>query len=201
MRKGCMLAVFLVVGCAAFEPAREVSPPQIPAGKRMLVLDSGGIESLNFAVFDRKTNEKVLETYGLTAYLSPGTYRIVIQTDLDQPVVIDSVEIAEAEEMHVRVPLGQFLITVYEDILDQQGNVSKRITPHPRFSIYDYEFRKVLGKGTILSPVKRYIVPVGDYKVSIYLPGTNEGRIVRIAEVRFGSVYPLTFRFSTTSRE
>ncbi|MCK4417562.1 MAG: hypothetical protein KAV99_05295 [Candidatus Latescibacteria bacterium] len=187
------LFLLFLIGCAA----TQVPPPPIPAGKTMLVLEAAGVESLNFTVFDQGTGEKVLETAGLSAFVSPGTYKVVIQTDIDQPVVIDSVKIKTELEKHLQVPVGRFIMTVSEEYTDQQGE-KKTTRVRPRFTIYDYTMSRPLAKGVTTFPPKRYVLPLGNYKVSIEMMGTFEQRIIKEAKIRFGRIYPIDFQFTSS---
>ncbi len=189
-----LLLVF--IGCAT----TQVQPPSIPAGKAMLVLEAGGVERLNFTVFDQNTGEKLLEATGLTAYLSPGVYKVVVQPDIDQPVVIDSVKIQSELEKHIKIPVGRFIMTVFEEYTNEQGEV-KILRVYPRFTIYDYTMSRPLAKGVTTSPPKRYVLPIGDYKVSIELMGTMEERIIKPVEIRFGRIYPVEFRFTSRKQQ
>ncbi|MCD6169080.1 MAG: hypothetical protein J7J76_00785 [Candidatus Latescibacteria bacterium] len=191
---GCLTLLFLV-GCAT----TRVQPPSIPAGKSMIVLEAGGVESLNFGIFDQNTGEKVVETAGLTAFVPPGIYKLVVQTDIDQPVVIDSVKIQTELEKHIEIPVGRFIMTVSEQYTDEQGEEKTRRV-RPRFTIYDYTLSRPLAKGITTFPPKRYVLPIGDYKVSIELPGTFEQRIIKEAKIRFGRIYPLEFQFTSRTR-
>lgn len=187
------LFLLFLIGCAA----TQVQPPSIPAGKTMLVLEAAGVESLNFTVFDQGTGEKVTEASGLMAFVSPGTYKVVIQTDIDQPVVIDSVKIRTELEKHLQVPVGRFIMTVSEEYTDEQGD--KKISRiRPRFTIYDYTLSRALAKGVTTFPPKRYVLPLGDYKVNIELMGTLEQRIIKEAKIRFGRIYPIDFQFTSS---
>ena len=194
-----LLLLGLIVGCATTGggPGREV--PAIPAGKGHLVLEAGGIEELDFSVFDQETGEKVTQLYGLHTYLDPGIYRVEVETDFTyadfRNVVLDDVEIVVGQEKHVQVPVGRFMINVIQESDQTQQLFSSGRIRLP-FRVYDFGRRTVLlDRGLTSTQVKYFIAPIGDYKVELTpRSGSSIDHIIRPIEVRFGRPYPVTIQ-------
>lgn len=186
--------VLVLFGCAATtgQGGREVVPP----GKGHLILETGGIEDLSFAVFDQATGQKMADVYGWRSYLDPGTYRIVVKTDLNDEVELEDVEVVEGQETHQRVPIGRFMVIVLADQGTDRSGSGKLQIP---FVVYDYGMKEVLGQSMTSVQVEQLIAREGDYKVRLTprMGGGEAGQerihdIIRPIQVRFGRVYPLT---------
>lgn len=157
-------------GGGAYEPA------PIPEGKGRLTLQAGGINQLNFYITDAATGDEVYEDMPrmsarspsaydsgaeaprLTVDLPPGTYTVVVNTDIDDDVVVDDVQVQMGQEIYVPVRVGRFQVQF------QGGDTFGSQMP---FLIMDYNMSSVLGKGMTSSEVKRFIVPEGRYKIRI----------------------------------
>jgi len=196
------LGMVLLFGCAAStgQRGREIIPP----GKGHLILETGGIEHLNFAVFDQATGQKVADIYGWKTYLDPGMYRIVVKTDLHDEVDLDDVNIVEGQETHTMVPIGRFMVTVLGDQGTDRSRAGRLQIP---FAIYDYRMKTVLGRGMTSVQVEQLIAPEGVYKIRL-TPRTGGGEgggqerlhdIIRPIQVQFGRVYPLTIDLRSTA--
>ena len=193
----------LIAGCATTGggPGREV--PVIPAGKGHLVLEAGGIEELDFSVFNQETGEKVTQLYGLHTYLDPGIYRVEVATDFTyedlRSVVLDDVEMVVGQEKHVRVPVGRFMINVIQESGQAQQPFGTGKIRLP-FRVYDFGRRTVLlDRGMTSTQVKYFIAPLGTYKVELTPRSFDESgsrieHIIRPIEVRFGRPYPVTIQ-------
>ena len=198
MRKFFVLVASMVLGCAA----TQVPPQQavIPPGKGELVLDAGGIEALDFVVYFQDTGREVARIYGLRTYLDPGTYKIVVKTDLEDEIEIEDVQIAVGQERHVRVPVGRFMVNVFGAGAQERGGTRRVQIP---FLVYDYGMHKVLGRGMSSLQVQHFVAREGMYMVRITPMITSAQGvttvhdIIRPVEVRFGTVYPLTIDLST----
>ena len=194
MRALLVLVALGVLGCAA-TPGPPPQQAVIPPGKGELVLEAGGIESLEFTVFSQEDGKQVARIYGLRTYLDPGIYKIVVQTDLEDEIEIEDVEIVAGQERHVRVPVGRFMVNVF-GVSSQQGVGARRV--QIPFLVYDYGMRKVLGRGMTSLQVQHFIAREGMYKIRVTPTITTTGGqamlhdIIRPIEVRFGMVYPVT---------
>ena len=151
-------------------------PVPIPEGKGRLTLQAGGINQLNFYIEDAATGDEVYkdnprmsarspsaydsgaEVPRLTVDLPPGTYTVVVNTDIDDDVEIDDVQVQMGQEIYVPVRVGRFQIQF------QGGDTFGSQMP---FLIMDFNMSAVLGKGMTSSEVKRFIVPEGRYKIRI----------------------------------
>lgn len=191
-------ATLMALGCVATQ-----GPPQqavIPPGKGELVLDAGGIESLDFIVYSQDTGREVARIYGLRTYLDPGTYKIVVKTDLEDDIEIEDVRIALGQERHLRVPVGRFMVNVFGAGTQEGGGTRRVQIP---FLVYDYGMHKVLGRGMTSLQVQHFVAREGMYKVRITPMVTSAQGIttlhdiIRPVEVRFGTVYPVTIDLST----
>ena len=191
--------ILFVLGCAAStgQRGREIIPP----GKGHLILEAGGIENLKFRVFDQATDQKVADIYsGWKAYLDPGTYRIVVETDLDDEIELEDIEIVEGQETHPTVPVGRFMVIV---LADQEGGTGSRKVRYP-FVVYDYEMKTVLGKGMTSLQVEQLVAPEGVYKIRLTPRTSVEGQesihdVIKNIQVQFARVYPLTIDLTTSS--
>ena len=198
----------LIAGCATTGGGAEREVPVIPAGKGYLVLEAGGIEELDFSVFDQETGKKVTQLYGLHTYLDPGIYRVEVATDFTyegfKSVVLDDVEIVAGQEKHVKVPVGRFMINVIQEREQQPFGSGKIRLP---FRVYDFGRRTVLlDRGMTSTQAKYFIAPLGTYKVeltprSFDETGSRIDHIIRPIEVRFGMLYPVTIRLMGSTRE
>jgi len=193
MRALLILGILGVLACAATQ-----GPPQqavIPPGKGELVLEAGGIEALDFTVYSQKDGRQIARIYGLRTYLDPGIYKIVVQTDLEDEIEIEDVEIVAGQERHVRVPVGRFMVNVFGATAGQEGMARRIQIP---FLVYDYGMHKVLGRGMTSLQVQHFIAREGMYKVRVTPTIVTSGGqtmlhdIIRPVEVRFGAVYPVT---------
>lgn len=172
------------------------APPPIPEGKGRLSLEAGGVSQLNFYVVNAATGDEVYETMprmsarspsaydsgaetsNLTVDLDPGTYNVVVNTDIDDDVAIDDVQVQLGQEIYVPVRVGRFQIQF------QGGEAFSSQMP---FIILDYNMTTVLGRGMTSSEVKRFIVPEGRYKVRIENSPTAFDAIQQV-DVNFGRI-------------
>ncbi len=174
---GVLPAALLVFGgCASTGSGSGggYGPPPIPEGKGRLMLETGGINEVNFYVLDEETGEEVhSETPRLSASspigfesgyrtlpqfvdLDPGTYLVVVNTDVDDSVE-KTVEVLMGQEVYVTIPIGRFQVI----FSDAQGR------SQVPFLIYDYNLSTMLGRGMTSTEVRYFILPVGEYKVRI----------------------------------
>jgi len=195
----CLLGIVLVTGCATTGGGAALGPPPIPEGRGRLFLETGGINEVNFYVIDPETDEEVYaETPRLLASspigyesggrrmpqyidLPPGTYTVVVNTDIRDSVEQRDVEIIMGEERYAQIPVGRFQL-LYSDT---QGR------SQIPFLIYDYTMRTLLGKGMTSTEVRYFIVPVGTYKVRIENSPTGLDEI-RPVQVGFGRTQNIT---------
>jgi hypothetical protein len=193
------MAWMLSSGCATTGGGGQYLPPPIPEGKGRLILDAGGINQLNFYVLDQETEETVYETsprmsgsspgayesgseeFGLSVDLAPGTYTVVVNTDINKNVELKGVEVAMGQEGYLRVPVGRFQLIFSGG--DQFGS-------QVPFLIMDYNMRSILGRGMTSSEVRHFIVPEGVYKIRMenLQAGLDE---IRPVEVVYGRITPL----------
>ncbi len=186
-RPGRAIILVLVIaawlmGCASSgKYSKKDELATIPEGKGVLILYSGGIPELDFRVVDQATDEVVVKGKGLQAFLEPGVYKVVVDTDLnvDDPVAIERVTITAGQLTHVEIPIGRFRVIVY-------GNEgASRPSVRMRFMLWDDEMSKILLKGMSalyesqhlqndVELTKYFVVPEGDYKIQIvplgYIP-------------------------------
>lgn len=178
--------------------------PLIPEGKGRLLLETGGIPELNFYVIDQATDQEVYsqtprasgssplgyERSGVAkpiyVDLAPGTYTLVVNTDIKDNVEVHDIPIAAGQDRYASVPLGRFQI-LYSS-LGGDGLPSRQQVP---FLIYDYNLRTVLGKGMTSTDLRYFIVPAGNYKVRLEnsQSGLDE---IRPVQVTFGGTQNIT---------
>lgn len=186
-------SIVLIVGCATTGGGEWQGPPPIPEGKGRLMLETGGINEVNFYVIDQETDDEVYsETPRLAASspigyerglrqlpqsvdLPPGVYTVVVNTDITDSVELADVEVKMGEERYAQIPIGRFQIL----FSTSQGRAQ---IP---FLIYDYNMRTMLGKGMTSTEVRYFIVPVGNYKIRIENSPTGLDEI-RLVQVSFG---------------
>ena len=194
-----LLACLLCSGCAATTGtgSRAYGPGPIPEGKGRLILDAGGIGDLNYFILDQETDEEVhshmprvaasspsaYERGGqpslLFADLAPGTYTVVVNTDIRDDVVVREVSIAMGQETYVPVQVGRFAVRI-------QGESGEAL--QIPFLIMDYGMRTLLGRAMSSSEVRHFIVPAGrSYKIRVENSPTGITEI-RSVDVSFGSV-------------
>lgn len=187
-------------GCAATTGGgSQYLPPPIPEGKGRLILDAAGINQLNFYVLDEETEETVYEAaprmsasspgayessspeFGLAVDLPPGTYTVVVNTDIKKNIELKGVEVKMGVEGYVPVPVGRFQVIFSGG--DQFGS-------QVPFLIMDYNMRSILGRGMTSSEVRHFIVPEGVYKIRMenLQAGLDE---IRPVEVVRGRITPL----------
>ena len=200
------LAVAALSACAATGgPGSAYMPPPIPEGKGRLTIQAGGINQLNFYIMDQATGEEVyedmprmaswspsafdsgVEQNRLTVDLDPGTYTVVVNTDIEDDVVIDDVVVTMGQEVYATARVGRFQIHF------QGGD---NLGPQIPFLIWDYNMTTVLGRGMTSSQVRRFIVPEGRYKVRIE---NSAGGLdtMRPLEVDFGRITQLMITTET----
>jgi hypothetical protein len=203
------MAWMLSTGCATTGGSSQYLPPPIPEGKGRLILDAGGINQLNFYVLDQETEETVYETaprmsgtlpgayesssqeFGLAVDLAPGTYTVVVNTDINKNIELKGVVVTMGQEGYLRVPVGRFQLIFSGG--DQFGSQMP-------FLIMDYNMRTVLGRGMTSSEVRHFIVPEGVYKIRMenLQAGLDE---IRPVEVVYGRITPLNLSVSTGQPE
>ena len=102
---GLVVAAICCLGVACATTGGGGSlPAPIPEGMGRLYLDAGGINQLNFFVIDQETDEEVysdtprlrgsspiayqsgVEEYRLKVDLPPGTYTVLVNTDIEDNV-------------------------------------------------------------------------------------------------------------------
>lgn len=199
-RAGLMiLALALAAGltaCASTTGGSDAyMPPPIPEGQGRLNLQAAGINQLNFYVVDDATGEEVYEDMPrlssrspsaydsgaeqnrLTVDLPAGTYTVVVNTDIDDDVVIEGVDVLMGQEKYVTVRVGRFQIQIQDETLGPQ-------TP---FLIWDWNMSTVLGRGMTSSNIRRFIVPEGRYKIRIENSASGFDTIKPV-EVNFGRI-------------
>ena len=189
----------VLAGCAASQTGSQYGPQPIPEGKGRLFLEAGGIMQLNFYVLDEETGEEVYsdmprvsaaspagyesswQENRLVVDLDPGTYQVVVNTDIRDDVVVPEVVVTMGQETHTPIGVGRFMV------LFSGGDQFGAQMP---FLIMDYGMRTVLGKGITSSQVKHFIVPEGRYKIRMeqIAAGLDEMRPV---DVVFGRVTPI----------
>lgn len=193
VRLSFVLLLGFGIGCATSGKGPYTETTAIPAGKGRLTLVLGGIEQINFSIYDKATSRKVTDLFGLQTYLDPGTYKLVVQTDLDQSVVIDNVKVTADQETPVQVQVGRFMVQIVEEQQQQQQQQATQSMSRKLqlpFVIYDYNLKKVLGKGTTSYQVKHYIAPVGVYRLRIQPSISSQGQVTK-TEI----VVPLSVEF------
>ncbi len=182
-------------------------PPPIPEGQGRLSLQAAGINQLNIYIVDDATGEEVYEDMPrissrspsaydsgaeqnrLTADLAPGTYTVIVNTDIDDDVVIDDVIVEMGQEKYVNVRVGRFQVHF------QGGGQFGTQMP---FLIFDWNMSTVLGRGMTSSEVRRFIVPEGRYKIR--MENSSSGfDIIKPVEVNYGRITQVII--STPSQE
>lgn len=198
LRAVALAVTCLLNACATTggSPGAAYQPAPIPEGKGRLTLEAGGINQLNFYIVDEKTGDEVYEdtprvssrspsaydsgaeAHRLTVDLDPGTYTVVVNTDIDDDVEVEGVIVQMGQEIHVPVRVGRFQVQFQGG--DQFGSQMP-------FLILDYNMRTVLGKGMTSSEVRRFIVPEGHYKIRIeHSPSGFD--VHRPVDVSFGRI-------------
>ncbi len=188
------LLVAVIGGCASTSGGSgNYGPPPIAEGKGRLMLETGGINRVNFYILDDETGEEVYaETprepaYSPTGYetgygslsqfvdLPPGKYLVVVNTDIEDSVERE-VEVRMGQEVYVTIPIGRFQLIFFE-------GSERRQMP---FLIYNYNLRTVLGRGMTSTEVRYFIVPTGEYKVRIENLTSSGRDEIRPVQVNMG---------------
>ena len=205
---GLVLLAALVAGCATTGGGSQYMPPPIPEGKGHLLLETGGIPELNFYVIDQETEDEVYsftprasarspsayERAGresrLQAYLDPGIYTVIVNTDFGETIEIPDVVVGLGEEKWVPVQVGRFLLNVTRDGVPAQV----------RFLLYDYNMRSVVGEGLSSTQLRHFITRTGVYKLRIEMLASGID-IHRIVEVNMGRVTPIIVELEPQEEE
>lgn len=217
----CMGVLFgssVLLGCAGSYATKggEAQPPPIPAGMGQIILDAGGISLLNYKIVDQATGKEVVVEQGrgrramstravergteapnLQKFIQPGTYKILVETDLerDQEIEIDDVQVGAGETKYVPLPVGQFSLIVTTSGSDPSAPSAQVQYP---FKIWDYSKRGFLGRGMTSTQVKYFVAREGLYKVSIEpSPGSNLGELIQDVRVQAGRVFPVRIDISS----
>ena len=188
----------MLAACASTSGGYDnYGPGPIPPDKGRLWIDAGGINELNFYINDQETGEEVysdfprmsgsapgayetgLQNTNLIVDLPPGTYTVVVNTDIDDDVEIPDVEIVARMEKYVSARLGRFQVRV-------AGGIGSNMP----YLIMDYSMRTVLGRGMTTQNVRHLIVPEGQYKIRMENSAIGLDQ-VRPVEVVYGR--PPTF--------
>ena len=180
-------------GCASTGSSAGYGPPPIDEGKGRLMLETGGINEVNFYVIDNETGDEVYSdsprasasspigyesSYGAFPQyvdLPPGSYLVVVNTDVEDSVEKE-VEIYMGQEAYVTIPVGRFQLIFFE------GSERRQVP----FLIYDYNLRTVLGRGMTSTEVRYFIVPTGEYKVRIENLSSSGSDEIRPVQVNMG---------------
>ncbi len=206
---GWSMAWMFSSGCATTGGSSQYLPPPIPEGKGRLILDAGGINQLNFYVLDQETEETVFEAaprmagsspgayesssqdFGLSVDLPPGSYTVVVNTDIKKNIELKGVEVKMGLEGYVPVPVGRF------QVIFTGGEQFGSQVP---FLIMDYNMRSILGRGMTSSEVRHFIVPEGVYKIRMenLQVGLDE---IRPVEVVRGRITPINIAIGGTQQE
>ena len=171
-------------------------PPPIPEGKGRLNLQAAGINQLNFYVVDDATGDEVYEdmprmssrspsgydsgaeTNRLTVDLPPGSYTVVVNTDIEDDVVIEDVKVLMGQENYVNVRVGRFQVQFQGD------SVMGSQMP---FLIWDWNMSTILWRGMTSSEIRMFIVPEGRYKIRI--ENSSSGfDVIKPVEVNYGRI-------------
>lgn len=193
------LASIWLTACASTSGSGGASaydPPPITEGKGRLSLQAAGINQLNFYVVDDATGEEVYEDMPrmssrspsgydsgseqnrLTVDLDPGTYTVVVNTDIEDDVVVEDVTVLMGQELYVPVRVGRFQVQF-------QGNTV--LGNQMPFLIWDWNMSTVLGRGMTSSEIRRFIVPEGRYKIRI--ENSSSGfDVIKPVEVNYGRI-------------
>ena len=180
-------------GCASTGSSAGYGPPPLDEGKGRLILETRGINEVNFYVIDNETGDEVYSdsprasasspigyesSYGAFPQyvdLSPGSYLVVVNTDVEDSVEKE-VEIYMGQEAYVTIPVGRFQLIFFE------GSERRQVP----FLIYDYNLRTVLGRGMTSTEVRYFIVPTGEYKVRIENLSASGRDEIRPVQVNIG---------------
>ena len=180
-------------GCASTGSSAGYGPPPIGEGKGRLMLETGGINEVNFYVIDNETGDEVYSDsprasasspigyeYSYGAFpqyvdLPPGSYLVVVNTDVEYSVEKE-VEIYMGQEAYVTIPVARFQLIFFE------GSERRQVP----FLIYDYNLRTVLGRGMTSTEVRYFIVPTGEYKVRIENLSSSGSDEIRPVQVNMG---------------
>ena len=180
-------------GCASTGSSAGYGPPPIEEGKGRLMLETGGINEVNFYVIDNETGDEVYSdsprasasspigyesSYGAFPQyvdLPPGSYLVVVNTDVEDSVEKE-VEIYMGQEAYVTIPVARFQLIFFE------GSERRQVP----FLIYDYNLRTVLGRGMTSTEVRYFIVPTGEYKVRIENLSSSGSDEIRPVQVNRG---------------
>ena len=180
-------------GCASTGSSAGYGPPPIEEGKGRLMLETGGINEVNFYVIDNETGDEVYSdsprasasspigyesSYGAFPQyvdLPPGSYLVVVNTDVEDSVEKE-VQIYMGQEAYVTIPVARFQLIFFE------GSERRQVP----FLIYDYNLRTVLGRGMTSTEVRYFIVPTGDYKVRIENLSSSGSDEIRPVQVNMG---------------
>ena len=195
----------LIAGCAASSEVKL--PPPLPEGKGQLLIEAGGIMELNFSVIDQETQEVVYSTSPrpsplspsafqrqlresqLKAYLDPGIYTLVVNTDFESDIIeVVDIEIVQGERKWVSVQIGSFMVIVTRDNQPEQA----------RFVVYDYNMRSILGQGMTSTQVRHFVARPGIYKLRIENMAMQTD-VIREFRVNMGSVYPVRIELLPSS--
>ncbi len=186
-------SVLFIVSCASTGSSYEYGPGPIPQGSGRLILEAGGIRELNFFVTDQETGEEVhsafprlsamspsayesgLKQTNLIVDLEPGVYTVVVNTDVNDDVVFENVQLTANIEKYVSVRVGRFQVMV----------AGTQFGANMPFVIMDYTMRNVLGRGMTSRQVRHFIVPEGQYKIRMENSPTGFDEI-RPVEVVYG---------------
>ncbi|MEW6752626.1 MAG: hypothetical protein AB1505_16825 [Candidatus Latescibacterota bacterium] len=202
-----VVGVFLAAGCATTGGGAARGEDRIPEGKGRLVLETGGIERVNYYVLDQGSGEEVYSESPRLSAASPsgysraqdygpqyvdlpaGQYTVVVNTDIRESVEVPDVEVVMGQSRYVRVPVGRFQLL----FSSAQGRVQ---VP---FLIYDYGMNEVLGRGMTSTDVRYFIVPEGTYKVRVE---STAGAIdeIRPVQVSFGRTQNVTIGPAATEQ-
>jgi hypothetical protein len=188
-----LVLVVALGGCASTGSGASYGPPPIAEGMGRLMLETGGINEVNFYVLDNETGDEVYAEsprsaasspigyesgYGAFPQyvdLPPGSYLVVVNTDVEDSVEKE-VEIYMGQEAYVTIPIGRFQLIFFE------GSERRQVP----FLIYDYNLRTVLGRGMTSTEVRYFIVPTGEYKVRIENLASSGSDEIRPVQVNMG---------------
>ena len=203
--------VLWAAGCATTTSSGGYGgPAPIPEGKGRLILQAGHLKQLNYFIIDEETDEEVhsdlprASSYSPVGYesgtaatnlmvdLDPGTYTVIVNTDIKDNVEVYGVEVLMGQEKYVTVQVGAFQV-LFSGTDELRGQVP--------FLIMDFSMRTVLGKGMTARDVRHFIVPSGrSYKIRMENSPTGFDEI-RPVEVSFGQVRPVHIGTTTTPEE
>lgn len=193
-----VLAGSLLAGCASTGAGggEAYMPPPIAEGKGRLTLVAGGINQLNFYIVDDATGDEVYEDMPrmssrspsgydsgaeanrLTVDLPAGSYTVVVNTDIEDDVVVEDVKVLMGQEVYQDVRVGRFQIQFQGDT-----NFGSQMP----FLIWDWNMSTVLGRGMTSSEIRRFIVPEGRYKIRIENSASGFD-FIKPVEVNYGRI-------------